>query len=186
MWRVDGFGDWHVTLTLHEASVSEWCRLGDSFRSKTSDWEGPSRGMFSKRGRSTLPPDSTMKELGEATLVSMDCGLKWGTELYWTGSKTSLAKILVPEIKIYSLMWQSKNVSLEELQKDGIIFSKNYIKYARKTFEFLRQRKTLETTEAWHWVNRYIISKIWLGEEVRGVQERGPGRHRHHQEVGLG
>ena len=61
------------------------------------------------------------------------------------------------------------------MQKDGIIFSKNYIKYARKTFEFLRQRKTLETTEAWRWVNRYIISKIWLAEEVRGVQETAQG-----------
>ena len=44
-------------------------------------------------------------------------------------------------------MLQSKNVSLEELQKDGIIFSKNHIKCAMKTFEFLRQRKTLETTD---------------------------------------
>ena len=62
-------------------------------------------------------------------------------------------------------MLQSKNVSLEESQKDGIIFSKNYIKYAMKTFGFLRQRKTLESTEVWGWVNKYIISKIWLGEE---------------------
>lgn len=83
-------------------------------------------------------------------------------------------------------MLQSKNVSLEESQKDGIIFSKNYIKYAMKTFGFLRQRKTLESTEVWGWVNKYIISKIWLGEEGRRVKERGPGRHIHHQEVGLG
>ena len=55
-----------------------------------------------------------------------------------------------------------------------------------KTFGFLRQRKTLESTEVWGWVNKYIISKIWLGEEGRRVKERGPGRHIHHQEVGLG
>ena len=66
-------------------------------------------------------------------------------------------------------MLQSKNVSLEESQKDGIIFSKNYIKYAMKTFGFLRQRKTLESTEDHSPIlETFFISTFFFLRKVSG------------------
>ena len=117
--------------------------------------------MIRPQGPRANVPLEVLEELDEAMLESGELNF---TELG--------PIILVPEIKIYSLKLQSKNVSLEQSQKDGIIFSKNYIKYVVKTLEFLRQRKTLETTEVWGWVNRYIISNIWLGEAEEGRKGR--------------